>query len=122
MLSKNLLSWIYRESYEWNHKQFFGTVESYTPEVEDHSFSSPYQFADVHLKSNAHDQAKSRLFLKRLFIFTRVSRKYETLTKDGFFKRKQENNFPITQTQCVMDDYNSLEQSIWSQNLNNKSP
>ena len=59
---------------------------------------------------------------ERLFIFTRVSRKYETLTKDEFFKRKQENNFQITQTQCVMDDYNSLEQSIWSQNLNNKSP
>ena len=51
-----------------------------------------------------------------------MSRKYETLTKDGFFKRKQKNNFPIAQTQCVMDDYNSLEQSIWSENLNNKSP
>ena len=64
MLSKNLLSWIYREFYEWYHKQFFGTVESYTPEVEDHSFSLLYPFADVHLKSNAHDQARSRYFWK----------------------------------------------------------
>ena len=31
-------------------------------EVEDHSSSSPYPFAEVHLKSNAHEQAGSRYF------------------------------------------------------------
>ena len=33
-----------------------------SPEVEDHSSPSPYRFAEVHLKSNAHEQARSRYF------------------------------------------------------------
>ena len=90
-------------------------------DVEDQSSPSPHRFAEVHLKSNAHEQTRTRHFWI-LFIFTRVYRKYETWIIDGFFKRKQENNFPITQTQCVMHDYNSPGQSIWSQNLHNKSP
>ena len=35
-----------------------------SPEVEDHSSSSPYPFAEFHLKSNAHDQARSSYFGK----------------------------------------------------------
>ena len=62
------------------------------------------------------------IFEKIIYIYLRVQKIQDLNYRDGFFKRKQENNFLITQTQCVMDDYNSLEQSIWSQNLNNKSP
>ena len=62
------------------------------------------------------------IFEKIIYIYLRAQKIQDLNYRDGFFKRKQENNFLITQTQCVMDDYNSLEQSIWSQNLNNKSP
>ena len=62
------------------------------------------------------------IFEKIIYIYLRAQKIQDLNYRDGFFKRKQENNFLITQTQCVMDDYNSLEQSIWSENLNNKSP
>ena len=92
-----------------------------SPEVEDTVFHRRTDLQKL-TWNQTHMNKLEVVFLKRLFLFTRVYRKYEAWIIDGFFKQKQENNFPITQTQCVMDDYNSLEQSVWSQNLNNKSP
>ena len=39
-----------------------------SPEVADYSSSSRYSFSEVHLKPNAHEQAKSRYFYKRLYL------------------------------------------------------
>ena len=71
--------------------------------MEDHSSSSPYPFAEVHLKSNAHEQAGSSYFLKD-YLYLLASTENARPELDGlrgwklpmqcvgFFKRKQGNN------------------------------